>query len=121
MLNGNKIAILNTKAPFSTAHAKEALDVALIFGSYEQPTSLFFQGDGVFQLFKDQSPEDIQAKNFLKTFSAFEFYDLDTIYVCQKSLEERQFTTDFHIDGVTIVSSQKFSELLHHHDVVLTF
>ena len=63
-----KVAILNTKAPFAHATAKEALDVALIYGSYEQETSLFYQGDGVYQLVNEQQPELINAKNFLKTF-----------------------------------------------------
>lgn len=115
------VAILNTKAPFAHSTAKEALDVALIYGSYEQETSLFYQGDGVYQLVNEQHPELINAKNFLKTFSAFEFYDLEKVYVCQQSLAERNLEVNFHIDNVTLVSPEEFSSLLHQHHVVLTF
>ena len=119
--SSKKIAIVNTKAPFARAEAKEALDVALIFGSYEQPTSLFFQGDGVYQLVNNQQPELINAKDFLKTFSAFEFYDLENIYVCQASLTERNIINDFHINNVQVLMPDEFSSLLHQHNVILTF
>jgi tRNA 2-thiouridine synthesizing protein C len=37
------LAIINSKAPYSSYFGKDALDVALIFGSYEQKVSLFFK------------------------------------------------------------------------------
>ncbi|GAA5144019.1 sulfurtransferase complex subunit TusC [Thalassotalea piscium] len=115
------VAIVNTKAPFAKTIAKEALDVALIYGSYEQETSLFFQGDGVYQLISGQQPEIINVKNFLKTFSAFEFYDLEKVYICQQSLADRNIKADFHIGNVNVITTHEFSRLLHQHDVLLTF
>jgi len=115
------VAIVNTCTPFSSAKAKESMDVALIYGSFEQPTHLFFQGDGVFQLIDQQQPEIINVKNFLKTFAAFEFYDLNDVYVCQQSLTERGLKTDFHISNVQVLNFDEFSERLHQHDVVLKF
>lgn len=115
------IAILNCSAPFSKPSGKDALDVALIFGAYEQPTSLFFQGDGVWQLVNKQRPEQISMKNYLKTFSAFEFYDIDKVYVCQDSLNQRALTSDFHIEDVSIVTADKFSKLLHQHHIIFRF
>ena len=115
------VAILNTKAPFASSDAKEAMDVALIYGSYEQPTHLFFQGDGIFQLIDSQQPDIINVKNFLKTFSAFEFYDLENIYVCHQSLKARNINLGFHIDNVQVLDSLAFSDKLHQHSVILTF
>jgi tRNA 2-thiouridine synthesizing protein C len=66
------IAIINTQAPFSTAVGKEALDAALIFGSYEQATSLFFLGDGVFQVIGDQNASTIDM--FVKHHYKKEIY-----------------------------------------------
>lgn len=119
--HNKKIAILNIKAPFSRTSAKEALDAALIYGSFEQETSLFFQGDGVYQLIDKQQPDIIGSKDFLKTFSAFEFYDLDKVYVCQQSLIARNLASDFHIEGVMVLAPEEFSLLLHRHNAVLTF
>lgn len=114
-------AIINSKAPFSSNAGKDALDIALIFGSFEQPTSLFFQGDGVWQLIQEQNGAIISVKDYLKTFAAFEFYDLENIYVCQESLFQRSLTTDFHIDQVQVLAKNEFAEKLASHHTVLRF
>lgn len=115
------ISILNTSAPFGQPNAKDALDVALIMGTYEQRTHLFFQGDGVWQLIPKQTPESIQVKDFLKTFSAFEFYDLENIYVCKQSLIERNLSESFHIDNVKVLNKDDFATKLSQSDTILRF
>ncbi|WP_440876715.1 sulfurtransferase complex subunit TusC [Thalassotalea sp. PLHSN55] len=115
------IALLNTAAPFSTSTAKEALDVALIFGSYEQAPALFFQGDGVWQLVNNQQAESISSKDFLKTFAAFEFYDIEDIYVCKRSLEQRGLSEDFHIDNVTVLNDADFIAALNAYSTIFKF
>ena len=95
LAQGNGLAIINSKAPFSSDFGKDALDVALIFGSFEQKISLFFQGDGVYQLIAKQDGTLVSIKDYLKTFSAFEFYDIEDIYVCQQSLVNRQLDETF--------------------------
>jgi tRNA 2-thiouridine synthesizing protein C len=117
----NLTAILNSKAPFSNTAGKDALDIALIFGSFEQPTSLFFQGDGVWQLIQEQNGTIISVKDYLKTFAAFEFYDLENIYVCQESLIQRGLTTDFHIDNVQVLAKGDFAKKLAIHHTILRF
>ncbi|MGL1957469.1 MAG: sulfurtransferase complex subunit TusC [Colwellia sp.] len=117
----NDIAIINSKAPFASANGKDALDIALIFGSFEQKVSLFFQGDGVFQLISGQDGTKISVKDYLKTFSAFEFYDLERVYVCQQSLIERNLAADFHIEQVQVLSIQVFAEKLAAHKTILRF
>jgi len=122
MTSKNKsIAILNSRAPFSSANGKDALDIALIFGSYEQDTSLFFQGDGVWQLVNQQETDNISMKNYLKTFAALEFYDIENIYVCAASLAQRALPNDFHIDNVTVLNSNEFSKELHSRQILLRF
>lgn len=115
------IAIVNTYPPFSNAAGKEALDAALIFGSYEQATSLFFLGDGVFQVIGDQNASAIDIKDYLKTFSALEFYDIENIYVCQQSLTERNLSAHFHINNIQVLSNEVFSQRLHQHNVIYRF
>ena len=119
--NKKTLAIINSHAPFGTNTGKDALDIALIFGSYEQSTSLFFQGDGVWQLTENQKPEKINNKDYLKTFSAFEFYDLEHIYVCEKSLKQRQLSANFHIKNVQTLDSKTFAQKLSEHKVILRF
>jgi tRNA 2-thiouridine synthesizing protein C len=115
------ISILNTCPPFGQSNAKDSLDVALIMGTYEQHTHLFFQGDGVWQLVSNQAPETIQVKDFLKTFAAFEFYDLENIYICKKSLQERNLPEIFHIENVQVLDINDFAKKLTESDIILRF
>lgn len=120
-LHKNTLAIVNTKAPFASANGKESLDVALIMGSYEQATSLFFIGDGVFQVIGQQNPDSIQIKDYLKTFAALEFYDIENLYVCQDSLVQRNLSEDFNVDNIQVLSKSALSEVLHQHSVIYRF
>lgn len=115
------LAIINSKAPYSSHFGKDALDVALIFGSYEQKVSLFFQGDGVYQLIANQDTSLLSIKDYLKTFAAFEFYDIENVYACQQSLLTRQLESSFHITDVQILAPIEFSAALGQHQHVLRF
>ena len=115
------VAIVNTQAPFSSAAGKEALDAALIFGSFEQAISLFFIGDGVFQMIGDQNASSIAVKDYLRTFSALEFYDIENIYLCKESLNERNLPANFHIDNIQVLAQNEFSQRLHSHHVIYRF
>ena len=117
----NTLALLNSKAPFSNTHGKDSLDIALIFASFEQGASLFFQGDGVYQLVANQSGSLISVKDYLKTFAAFEFYDIEDIYVCKGSLEERDVPEDFHIENIQVLSVKDFALQLAQHKHILRF
>ncbi|NQZ24323.1 MAG: sulfurtransferase complex subunit TusC [Colwellia sp.] len=115
------VAILNASAPLSNANAKDSLDIALIFGSYEQAISLYFQGDGVYQLIAKQHPELIQQKDFLKTLDALEFYDIENIYVCHHSLNQRGLPSNFSIENVQVLKQDDFATSLHQHQTILRF
>lgn len=111
-MSQNQIAIINSRAPFSSSHAKDALDIALLFGSYEQNVSLFFLGDGVFQLTEQQLPELISQKDFIKTFSALPFYDIENIYVSSECLAERNLSHSIAVADVKVVVRENFANAL---------
>lgn len=94
-----QVAILNAVAPLALHDSKDALDLALIFGTYEQQTAMFFQGDGVYQVMANQQPETLGIKNHLKTYAALPFYDVETFYVCEESLNKRQLEPNFTVPG----------------------
>lgn len=115
------LAIVNQTAPFSHSTAKDALDIALIMGSYEQPTCLYFHGDGVWQLIDKTNPEIVSVKNFLKTFEALTFYDIEHIYVCQQSLVQRGLKTVKDLTGITLLNEAEFAASLKQHHFILNF
>ena len=116
-----RIAIINSRPAFGNNAGKDALDLALILGSYEQQVSIFFHDDGVFQLQKNQQTELVNQKNYLKTFGAFELYDIEHIYACEQSLISRKLSCEFSIDTVSVLSQQRFNDILAEHDVILQF
>ncbi|WP_226960736.1 sulfurtransferase complex subunit TusC [Thalassotalea sp. LPB0316] len=114
------IAIINSHAPLNSTHAKESLDLALILGSYEQATSLFFIGDGVWQLIP-QAISQTGAKDFLKTLNALEFYDIEHIYVCKNSLLQRQLSEHFALDNVQVLSPDVLANKVAEFTTILKF
>jgi tRNA 2-thiouridine synthesizing protein C len=113
------IGIINHKAPFDNFQGKEAQDLALIFGSYEQDITLYFIGDGVYHFTGNQNPSLIGAKDYLKTYEAFGFYDIEKLFVCHESLEQRGIS-DLP-DFVTIISRDKMKEALNQHKTIFNF
>lgn len=114
-------AILNSSASFDQFKAKEALDVALILASYEMKVSLFFIGEGVFQSQASQQPEMIKAKDFISTFKALDFYDIENIYISEPCLKKRQLSTSFAFNNACLVDHLEMSKLLNNADIILSF
>lgn len=116
-----KYAIINTSSSFDALAGKESLDAALILASYEMDVSLFFVGDGVFQSQTQQHPEGIGAKDYISTFKALAFYDIDNIFICEQSLIARNLSRDVVFANANIASSDQITQQLAGFDVVLTF
>ncbi|NMP32323.1 sulfurtransferase complex subunit TusC [Thalassotalea sp. M1531] len=117
----NSLAIITTQAPYSSASGKDALDMALIFGSYEQDIALFFIGDGVWQLIDKANGELLQVKDYLKTFSALPFYDVEDVFICEQSLKDRGIEGPLNIQSAQTLSKQTLIETLKQYKAVLRF
>ncbi|WOH38362.1 sulfurtransferase complex subunit TusC [Thalassotalea fonticola] len=116
-----KYAIVNTSSTFDKFNAKEALDAALILASYEMDVSLFFIGDGVYQSQANQNPELVNGKDFISSFKALGFYDIDDIYISEACLLERKLSAKFAFKDAKLVNKDEFSIFLNQADVILTF
>tara|TARA_B100000242_G_scaffold267475_1_gene216960 strand:- start:605 stop:988 length:384 start_codon:yes stop_codon:yes gene_type:complete len=116
-----KFLYINRRAPHGTIYAHEALEVVLIGAAFEQDVSMAFLDDGVFQLKKDQNTDQINTKNFSKTFSALEMYDVEKLYVEKESLDERGISSDDLAVDVKIISSAEMKQLITDSEVILNF
>tara|TARA_B100000614_G_scaffold247434_1_gene254355 strand:+ start:205 stop:588 length:384 start_codon:yes stop_codon:yes gene_type:complete len=116
-----KFLYINRRAPHGTIYAHEALEVVLIGAAFEQDVSMAFLDDGVFQLKKDQNTDQISTKNFTKTFSALEMYDVEKLYVEKESLDERGISADDLAVDVKIISSDEMKQLITDSEVILNF
>lgn len=116
-----RYAIVNSKTSLQGMVGKESLDIALILASYEMDVSLFFISDGVYQVQEQQNLESVDHKDYISTFKALGFYDIEDIYICQHSLQQRNLTEKSVFEDAQYISHQQLTELLKHFDVVLTF
>ncbi len=130
-----KFMYMNRKTPYGTIYALESLEVVLIAAAFDQDVSLVFADDGVYQLMKDQSTEEIGMKNFSPTYSALGDYDIKKIYIEKESLDERGLSLDdlqdlkyededddwAEKDSIHLVSRDELAEVIDQQDVVFSF
>ncbi|MGF1699959.1 sulfurtransferase complex subunit TusC [Photobacterium makurazakiensis] len=107
--------------PHGTAAGREGLDAVLATSAYSEDIHVFFIGDGVFQLLKTQQPAEVLSRDYSQTFKMFDLYDIENVYVCSKSLEERGLTASELLIEVTVCDPHTFSQHLHGCQRVLTF
>lgn len=110
-MNVKNILVIHTLPSFNDLQGKEALDLSLIFGSYEQSVKVMFLGQGVFQTLAHQDPESIGQKDYLSTIKALEIYDIEEVYACRASLQQYGFDQHELIDGVQLASQQQLNAL----------
>jgi len=135
MSETKKFLYVNRKAPYGTIYALESLEVVLIGAAFEQDVALAFLDDGVYQLTKGQTTDEVGMKNFSPTYRALGDYDVNKIYVEQESLDARGLTLDdlqaltyededddwAEKDSIKVVSSAEMAEIMEQSDVVLSF
>ena len=90
----NRVAFLFTQAPHGNSAGREGLDAVLATGALSEDIGLFFIGDGVLQLNREQHPEPILARNYIATFGVLELYDIDQCFICADSLRARGLRLD---------------------------
>ncbi len=108
--------------PHSTSQGREGVDAILATSAFSEDIRIFFIGDGVTQLQCGQDPSAIHSRHYSPAFKLFELYDIEQIYVCQRSLQEQGLTlSQLILDGVQVMEPEALSEQLHHCDKILTF
>lgn len=120
-MSEKKIGIINRSAPHGSANGRESLDLTLALSAYNESLSLFFIGDGVYQLVKGQSTTDILQKNFQPLFKMLEIYDVENIYVCDESIEQRGLSIEQLLIDVTLLNNKQLKLKLSQQDQLLSF
>lgn len=80
------VLVMSQCSPFDDLHIRDALDMTLIFAAVDQNISWLFSGTAVLALKKQQQPNMLGIKDFFKNIKTLEIYDVENIYVCEKSL-----------------------------------
>jgi tRNA 2-thiouridine synthesizing protein C len=111
ILTVKNILIIHTQSGLNNLQGKEALDLSLIFGAYEQNVSVLFYQQGVTQTLAQQTPELINQKDYLSTIKALGIYDIDHVFACQTSLQQLGLAHRELIQGVEQISLLDIKQL----------
>lgn len=105
------ILIIHTQSALNTLAGKEALDLSLIFGSYEQNVRILFAFEGVSQTLAHQNPEAIGQKDYLSTIKLLDIYDIEQVYACADSLQQFGFQDAELQTGIEQISAENIAIL----------
>jgi tRNA 2-thiouridine synthesizing protein C len=121
MSTRKRFLVISRRPPYGNSHARDALDTALTTAVFEQPVSMLFLDDGVYQLLQAQGPAAIQQKNLGATLSALPMYDIDQLYACSSAMHSRKLQPEDCLLPVQLLDGDGIAQLLRSHDVVMSF
>lgn len=84
-----KVGFIFSTPPHGTASGREGLDAVLATSAFSDNLALYFIGDGVMQLLTNQQPGKVLCRDYISTFKMLELCEVEDVYVCQTSLDER--------------------------------
>lgn len=114
------VLVLSQHSPFDDLHIRDALDMTLIFAAVEQNISWLFTGPAVLALKKQQQPEHAGLKNYFKSIKTLEIYDVENIYVCEKSLFEYGLDKNSLLIPVKALNYQQQHTLISQQQQIVT-
>jgi len=115
------LLLVNQSAPYSSAQARESLDVALSAAAFEIPVSVLFIEDCCYQLLQNQQAEKINGKQLTRMFGAFPIYGIDNLYVCEHSVKKRGIGSQMETLPIKLVSRDTIRDMHRHAQTVLRF
>lgn len=115
----NSFLIISRQSPYGSAAAREALELALACALFDREVALLLLDDGVYQLVPDHQPADIGQKNLGAMQQSLPLYDVDTIYVCQQSLQTRGLVADELALPVEAVDADSLRALMRSYEAVI--
>ena len=116
-----KIGIVNRQPPHGKSHAREALDLTLALSAFNESLSLFFIGDGIYQLLAKHQADLVLQKDFQPMLQMLALYDVDQIYVCEASLSERNVLIEQLVIKMTVLNADQIKLHLAMQDQLISF
>jgi tRNA 2-thiouridine synthesizing protein C len=113
------VLIMSQSSPFDSMHIRDALDMTLIFAAIDQNVSWLLSGPAVLALKKEQSTKQLGIKDFFKNIKTLEIYDVENMFVCEKSLIDYGLNkSDLIVQSQTLNFEQQQHLIRSQHHVV---
>lgn len=114
----NDTLIYLSSSPYQSTSAKEALDLALVLGTFEQPVGLCVTGDALAIVSASQTPSQRHGKHLFKLLDGLEFYDIENIYL--RDSEVSQLGTS-PWPGAQVLSDAQWYDMLNQYAAIYRF
>lgn len=114
-----RFLIISRQSPYGSAAAREATELALACALFDQPVALLLLDDACYQLLPEHQPETIAQKNLSAMQQSLPLYDVDKIFVCQRSLAQRGLTLESLSLAVTSLDTRQISALIRTYEMVI--
>lgn len=120
-MNPLRYLIVVDAAPYGSLACREALDVALALGAFDQTVSLLLRGPAVNCLRGEQNPGVIDQKSLARNLGAASLYGVEAILAPQDDL--RRYGVDqTHTDvPFTAIETAKVDMIINQYDRVIQF
>jgi tRNA 2-thiouridine synthesizing protein C len=106
------IAIVQQQSPFNCSAGREALDLTLALAAVEHQLSLIFSGDAIYQLLPVNLNVNFGLKRYQQGFKLFGLYDIERLYVCSQSMQQRQINVEDLSLTVQLLDPLQLQQLL---------
>ncbi|MEE4381557.1 MAG: sulfurtransferase complex subunit TusC [Pseudomonadales bacterium] len=116
-----RLLFLARRPPYGTGLAREALDAVLAASAFELPVTVIFDGDGVWQLVRDQDPTGIEEKCHGAQLEALPLFDVEDLRVHAPSLAARGLTAADLLLDATPIDDAGLREAIAQADRILSF
>ena len=113
-----KTLIYLSSSPYGSLALKEALDLALVLGTFEQEVSLCITGDALAVARQGQTPSSRHGKHLYKLLDGLEFYDIENVYVKQQEWDTNQ---EALWEGVIPLDESAWTQMLTEHSHIYRF
>lgn len=115
----NSFLIISRQAPYGSAAAREALDLALACALFDREVALLLLDDAVYQLLPEHNPTAIGQKNLGAMQQSLPLYDVEKIFVCSASLHARGISEEQLALTVVPVEPQQLKSVIRQYEAVI--
>ena len=120
-MSGKSILIHLNSAPFGSSNAKEALDLVLAGGTFEQDIKFLLSNDACYLLLENQQPGEIHQKHIRKMMGALAIYGVETIFVDQADAVTRGIPLNECTLNTTKLNKAEVVDMIKQADIVIRF
>lgn len=117
-MSDKRLLVIIRHPPHGSSWVREGIEAALVGAALGKPPGIFFEGDGVLALLRDQGSGALGQKGSAGMLAGLEMYDIAPLRFDRASLDARGIDPSQLIPGCREAA---FDTLLGEYDVALSF